>query len=123
MGLVKGQPELPEPAGAARAQKCQEDYELEGRDELFGRRELPLLAGLFEALLGGLLGFSALVRHDASYAQHPVRGGPCVPADFAQDAREHRRHPTQQNQGGEHLGREGQAEQLQLRVDPSQERQ
>ena len=62
-----GLPELPEPAGAPRAQKRQKDHELQGGDELLGGRKLALLAGLFEALLGRLLGFSGLVRHGASY--------------------------------------------------------
>jgi hypothetical protein len=57
-----------EPPGAARTQKHQEDDELEGRDELFGGGKLALFASLFQALLGGLFGLAALVRHDVSYA-------------------------------------------------------
>src|ERR1019366_6852769 len=51
----RGLPELPEPAGAARAQKRQEDHKLECRDEFLGYRKLTLLASLLEALLSRLL--------------------------------------------------------------------
>jgi hypothetical protein len=67
-----GLPESTEPIGAARAQKSQEDHELQRRDKFFGRCKLTLLAGLFEPLLGRLLGFPALVRHGVSYTQHAV---------------------------------------------------
>jgi hypothetical protein len=60
--------ELRKPRGASRAQKHEEDHELQGGDELFGGGKLTLFARLFEALLGGLFGFAALVRHDVSYA-------------------------------------------------------
>ncbi len=54
-------------SGAAGAQQDQEDHELQRGDELLGGGKLALFARLFEALLGGLFGFAALVRHDVSY--------------------------------------------------------
>ena len=79
------QPAPPAPRSARKTMNCS------AATNSLAAGNWPSLARLFQALLGRLFGFPALVRHDVSYAQHPVRGGPGMPADFAQDARKHRR--------------------------------
>ena len=106
-----------------RPQQSQEHHELQGRDELPRGGKLAFFAGLFEAPLGGLLGFAARSAIGVHIPNIRCAAVQACPAELAQDAREQRRHPAQHQQRGQHLGREGQGQQLQLRVQPAQQRQ
>ena len=114
--------ERAQPAWAPGLQQPDEDQELQGIHENARGRKIAFLARFFQAPLRRLLGL-LLVGHGASVRDEVLRR---VQRDTALGAEEHRqeeRQPSQHGQAHQHFHREGYRREVQLRVDPPQQRE